>query len=178
MRLQGRDAPVSLARDGQSFPVEGEAKSRKWESSHSIPVGGLAAHVTELAETLHVLGHDVHIFTRMGPGQLRYDWINGVHYHRCPFDPNADFLPYVGRMCNAFVARLSAAEVSTGGPSTSCTITTGSHPVPSRVKHELQRPSVLTIHRPNTAAAATNSATACRGRSGRSSSRASISPIA
>jgi glycosyltransferase involved in cell wall biosynthesis len=118
-----------------------------WESLHSIPVGGLAAHVTELAETLHVLGHDVHVFTRMGPGQLRYDFINGVHYHRCPFDPNADFLSYVGRMCNAFVARLSAAEDFYGRPFdivhghdwlASCAL--------ERIKHEFSRPSVLTIH--------------------------------
>lgn len=118
-----------------------------WESLHSIPVGGLAAHVTELSETLYRLGHDVHVFTRMGPGQPRYDWINGVHYHRCPFDPHADFLPYVGRMCDAFVARLLAAEDFYGRPFdivhghdwlASCAL--------ERVKHERHRAIVLTIH--------------------------------
>ncbi len=118
-----------------------------WESLHSIPVGGLAAHVTELSETLFRLGHEVHIFTRMGPGQLRYDWINGVHYHRCPFDPNADFLSYVGRMCDAFVARLRQAEEFYGRPFdivhghdwlAACAL--------ERVKQEFRRSYVLTIH--------------------------------
>lgn len=118
-----------------------------WESLHSIPVGGLAAHVTELSETLHGLGHDVHVFTRMGPGQLRYDWINGVHYHRCPFDPHADFLTYVSRMCDAFVARLRAAEDFYGRP---FDIVHGHDWLAcyaiEQVKQELHRPVVLTIH--------------------------------
>lgn len=59
-----------------------------WESMHSIPVGGLAAHVTELAGALQRRGDGVHVFTRMGEGQPRYSCIGGVHYHRCPFDPN------------------------------------------------------------------------------------------
>jgi len=81
-----------------------------WESLNSIAVGGLAAHVTELAEALQRLGHDVHVFTRMDAGQSRYDCIGGVHYHRCPFDPNAPFVQYIGRMCAAFRDRLQAAE--------------------------------------------------------------------
>lgn len=118
-----------------------------WESLHSIPVGGLAAHVTELSETLHLMGHEVHLFTRMGPGQPRYDWINGVHYHRCPFDPHADFLTYVGRMCNAFVARLRESEDFYGRP---FDIVHGHDWLSTfaieRVKRELHRPVVLTIH--------------------------------
>lgn len=118
-----------------------------WESLHSIPVGGLAAHVTELSETLQVLGHEVHLFTRMGPGQLRYDLINGVHYHRCAFDPHADFLTYVGRMCDAFVVRLREAEDFYGRP---FDIVHGHDWLSTfaieRVKRELHRPVVLTIH--------------------------------
>jgi len=118
-----------------------------WESLHSIPVGGLAVHVTELSRTLHHLGHDVHVFTRLGPGQLRYDCFDGVHYHRCPFDPHADFLSYVSRMCNAFVARLREAEDFYCRP---FDIVHGHDWLASfaieRVKHELQRPVVLTIH--------------------------------
>jgi glycosyltransferase involved in cell wall biosynthesis len=81
-----------------------------WESLHSIAVGGLAAHVSELAAALNLLGHEVHVFTRMDAGQSRYDCIGGVHYHRCPFDANGDFLGYTARMCDAFVDRFKAAE--------------------------------------------------------------------
>lgn len=118
-----------------------------WESLHSIPVGGLAAHVTELSETLHLLGHEVHLFTRMGPAQARYDVIRGVHYHRCPFDPHADFLTYIGRMCDAFVQRLNEAEAFYGrrfdivhGHDWLSTFAL------ERVKKEMHRPVVLTIH--------------------------------
>jgi glycogen synthase len=37
-----------------------------WESLHPIPVGGVEAHVTELAAALQRKGHEVHVFTRMG----------------------------------------------------------------------------------------------------------------
>ena len=33
-----------------------------WDSLHSIPVGGVAAHVTELAAALQRNGHEVHVF--------------------------------------------------------------------------------------------------------------------
>ena len=81
-----------------------------WESLHSIPVGGLAAHVSELAAALHRRHHDVHVFTRMGAGQRRYDRVKGVHYHRCPVEPDPDFVPYIERMCDKLVARLVEAE--------------------------------------------------------------------
>ena len=53
-----------------------------WETLHSIPVGGVGVHVTELAAALERKGQEVHVFTRVGPGQSLYDWIDGVHYHR------------------------------------------------------------------------------------------------
>lgn len=87
-----------------------------WESLHSIQVGGVAAHVSELARGLHVRGHAVDLFTRLGAGQSRYECIGGVHYHRCPFDPNTDFGAYVERMCDAMVARLAEAEAFYGQP--------------------------------------------------------------
>jgi len=34
-----------------------------WESLHSIAVGGVAAHVTELAAALARKGHQIHVFT-------------------------------------------------------------------------------------------------------------------
>ena len=64
-----------------------------WESMHSIAVGGLAPHVSELAAALQRRGHEVHVFTRIGPRQLGYENILGVHYHRCPYQTHDDFLP-------------------------------------------------------------------------------------
>lgn len=55
-----------------------------WESDHSIKVGGISPHVTNLAETL-AKKHEVHVFTRIG-GRSEYDEINGVHYQRCGHD--------------------------------------------------------------------------------------------
>lgn len=118
-----------------------------WESMHSIPVGGLAAHVTELASALQRRGDDVHVFTRMGGGQPRYSCIGGVHYHRCPFDPNADFMTYVGRMGDAIFDRLRAAEDFYGQP---FDIVHGHDwlavPALGRVKRELGRPITFTMH--------------------------------
>lgn len=85
-----------------------------WESMHSIAVGGLAAHVSELAAALVRRGHELHVFTRMGDGQSAYDFLDGVHYHRCPFDPAADFNTYIDRMCDSFVWHLRETEAFLG----------------------------------------------------------------
>ena len=53
-----------------------------WESLHSIAVGGVAAHVTELAAAFQRRGHETHVFVRLGAGQNTYQLIDGVHYHR------------------------------------------------------------------------------------------------
>ncbi|MEM5815680.1 MAG: glycosyltransferase family 4 protein [Candidatus Aenigmatarchaeota archaeon] len=63
-----------------------------WESLHSIACGGLAVHVTELAAALQRLGHEVHVFTRIGNNQSLYQNIDGVHYHRCPFNFDRNFI--------------------------------------------------------------------------------------
>lgn len=81
-----------------------------WESLHSIPVGGVAAHVTELAAALERKGNEVHVFTRMGPGQSHYELIHGVHYHRCPFQLHPDFIEEVNNMCRSFVHYVLATE--------------------------------------------------------------------
>lgn len=81
-----------------------------WESLHSIPVGGVAAHVTELAAALERKGNEVHVFTRMGPGQSHYQLIHGVHYHRCPFQLHSDFVEEVNNMCRSFVHYVFATE--------------------------------------------------------------------
>jgi glycosyltransferase involved in cell wall biosynthesis len=63
-----------------------------WETLHSICVGGVAVHVTELAQALCRREHEVHVFTRQGAGQSTYEHIGGVHYHRCPFQPHPDLV--------------------------------------------------------------------------------------
>ena len=47
-----------------------------WETLHSHAVGGIAAHVTELAAALERRGHEVHVFTRPGYGiGVILDWV-------------------------------------------------------------------------------------------------------
>jgi len=81
-----------------------------WESIHSIQVGGVAVHVTELAAGLQRRGHEVHVFTRRGNGQSTYDNMHGVHYHRCPFDLSGNFVDEINNMCRSFVHHAFAAE--------------------------------------------------------------------
>jgi glycosyltransferase involved in cell wall biosynthesis len=81
-----------------------------WESLHSIAVGGVGAHVTELAAALERKGHEVHVFTRMGHGQSHYDQIDGVHYHRCAFQLNYDFVEEINDMCRSFVHHVFQTE--------------------------------------------------------------------
>ena len=81
-----------------------------WESLHSIAVGGVGAHVTELAAALDRKGHEVHVFTRIGHGQSHYDWIDGVHYHRCAFQLNSDFIAEIDDMCRSFVHHVFQTE--------------------------------------------------------------------
>jgi glycosyltransferase involved in cell wall biosynthesis len=85
-----------------------------WETLHSIPVGGVGAHVTELAAALQRRGHEVHVFTRQGHGQGQYDNIYGVHYHRCQFALSPNFVDEVNNMCRAFVHRFFEVEDAGG----------------------------------------------------------------
>lgn len=81
-----------------------------WETLHSIPVGGVGVHATELAAALERKGHEVHVFTRMAFGQGHYDQIDGVHYHRCQFNLNPDFVEEVNDMCRSFVHHFFQTE--------------------------------------------------------------------
>ena len=85
-----------------------------WESLHSIPVGGVATHVTELAAALERRGHELHVFTRMGAGQSHYQQIDGVHYHRCPFALSASFIDEINTMCSSFAHYVEEAENFSG----------------------------------------------------------------
>jgi glycosyltransferase involved in cell wall biosynthesis len=82
-----------------------------WESAHSLYIGGVASHVTELACALERKGHEVHVFTRMAKGDHSlYEWIDGVHYHRCPYDHHSDFIEEIDNMCRSFVNALYYTE--------------------------------------------------------------------
>ena len=82
-----------------------------WESMHSISVGGVAFHVTELACALERKGHEVHLFTRLGQhGQPWYECIHGVHYHRCPFSSSSDFVEEINNMCRSFLQSFFSTE--------------------------------------------------------------------
>jgi glycosyltransferase involved in cell wall biosynthesis len=85
-----------------------------WETLHSIPVGGVGVHVTELAAALERRGHEVHVFTRLGHGQPLYDQVYGVHYHRCAFTLNPNFVDEVNNMCRAFVHAFFGVEDQIG----------------------------------------------------------------
>jgi glycogen synthase len=76
-----------------------------WESLHSVAVGGVAVHVSELAQALESHGHEVHVFTRQGPEQPADECIEGVWYHRVPFDAYPEFVDGIYRMCHGIVQR-------------------------------------------------------------------------
>jgi len=81
-----------------------------WETLHSIAVGGLAVHATELAAALERAGHQVHVFTRRGPLQRGYERIDGVHYHRVPFAWHVDFLEEMLELNRSLVREIWAVE--------------------------------------------------------------------
>lgn len=85
-----------------------------WESLHSIAVGGVGAHVSELAAAMARQGQDVHVFTRQAPGQTDYELIDGVHYYRCAYPGDREFVDDVNNMCRAFAHRVMGVEDSTG----------------------------------------------------------------
>lgn len=85
-----------------------------WETLHSISVGGVGVHVTELAAGLQRRGHEVHVFTRQGTGQAPVETIHGVTYHRCGFQLSPNFVDEVNNMCRSFVHHFFQHEDATG----------------------------------------------------------------
>lgn len=82
-----------------------------WESAHSIYIGGVASHVTELACALERKGHETHVFTRMAhDGHALHEVIDGVHYHRCPYPSHSDFIDDIDNMCRAMVDTVFRTE--------------------------------------------------------------------
>lgn len=74
-----------------------------WESLYSVKVGGLAPHVSELAEALASRGDEVHIFTR-NQGMPPYDIVNGVHYHRVNHSLDGGIVRQMDSLCDAMYA--------------------------------------------------------------------------
>ncbi len=85
-----------------------------WETMHSIHVGGVAAHVSELSDALARRGHEVHVFTRMGEGQPPHSIESGVHYHRCPFELDSNFIAEINNMCDSFAWHMNEVVRKTG----------------------------------------------------------------
>jgi len=118
-----------------------------WESRYSMPCGGLAEHVTELGAALTRLGHEVHVFSRIGPGQSVYERIDGVHYHRCPSEAGRDLVTTVDHMCDSLFTRLHQVEAAFGTPFD----IVHAHDwlcvkAMVQAKNKLDRPTVFTIH--------------------------------
>ena len=118
-----------------------------WESLHSVPVGGIAAHVTELAAALQRRGHEVHCFVRIGEGQSPYSVLDGVHYHRCPINLHPDFITEMNNMCNAFMWFMGETEAAQCAP---FDIIHGHDWMCAKAvvqaKNNWHRPSVFTLH--------------------------------
>src|ERR1043165_4327598 len=85
-----------------------------WETLHSISVGGVGVHVSELAAALARRKHEVHVFTRRAANQPYSAHIENVHYHRCDFELNPNFVDEIANMCRAFVKACFDVEDATG----------------------------------------------------------------
>jgi len=115
-----------------------------WESLHSIRIGGISPHVSELSEALAAEGHEVHLFTR---GREKNDEIvNGVHYHRVACDQNGGIVEQMNRMCDSMYCRFLNVREKAG----KFDILHGHdwHPVNvlCRIKAQFGLPFVLTFH--------------------------------
>lgn len=74
-----------------------------WEALHGWAVGGVAAHVTELAAAQCRKGHEVHVFTRPTYGTGGVACHDGVWYHYCPHKLSGNFVDEIQEMNQSFV---------------------------------------------------------------------------
>ena len=83
-----------------------------WESLHSVAVGGVAPHVTELAAGLQRRGHEVHLYTRAGKDDMTggHSVVDGVHVHKVPIELDSDLVNECNNMCNSFTYFLRQTE--------------------------------------------------------------------
>lgn len=118
-----------------------------WESLHSIAVGGIAPHLTELAAGLERRAHEVHVFVRTGAGQPAYERIDGVHIHRVSFELSDDFVQEIHNMCDAMVHFMLETERFMNTTFDIC----HAHdwlaaPALTNIKRNHNRPCVFTVH--------------------------------
>jgi len=85
-----------------------------WEALYGVSVGGVALHAFCLAQALAKRGHEVHLFTRLGPGQRLGDLVFGVYYHRCPCEVKPVFVEEAAAMCASFVHYAQEEERKNG----------------------------------------------------------------
>ena len=85
-----------------------------WESLHSISIGGVGVHVSELAAAIERKGHEVHVFTRSTDGWSGWNMNDGVYYHYCSFDLNPSFVDEINNMCRSMVHRFFDVENQSG----------------------------------------------------------------
>lgn len=117
-----------------------------WESLHSVAVGGVAVHVSELAKAMDLNGHEIHVFTRLGPGQAPDECIEGVWYHRVPFDPYPDFVDGIYGMCHAMALRFEETQQLTGAFDIFHAHDWLAVPAMLEVNRRLSTPTVVTMH--------------------------------
>ena len=118
-----------------------------WESLHTIAVGGVAPHVTELAAGLERRGHEVHVYVRAGEGQAPYERIHGVHVHRVTFDLSPDFVQEIQNMCNAMVHFMTETEAYMNNKFDICHCHDWlGAPALINIKHNLGRNCLFTLH--------------------------------
>jgi glycosyltransferase involved in cell wall biosynthesis len=85
-----------------------------WETKNSVPVGGVSEVVTYLSQALARLGHEVHVFTRIGDGQSEHELVNGVYEHRCVSPGCEDFIEYMDHVCDSMVSCFHYVEKEYG----------------------------------------------------------------
>jgi glycosyltransferase involved in cell wall biosynthesis len=116
-----------------------------WESMHSVKVGGISPHVSELSYSLAKMGHEVHVFTRAG-NFTEYENIKGVHYQRVKHEQSGGIVEQMDAMCNAMYERYNVVKDLFG----EFDVLHGHdwHPVNVlvRIGKEEDKPFVLTYH--------------------------------
>lgn len=98
---------IAVIEDVEVLPTKASKRYKiamfAWESLHTIAVGGIAPHLTELSAGLERRGHEVHVFVRTGRDQKSFERIDGVYVHRISFELSDDFVQEIGNMCDAMV---------------------------------------------------------------------------
>lgn len=145
-RLNEIEAATEAAQ-GPRAPRQYKIAMFAWESLHSIAVGGVAPHLTELAAGMERRGHEVHVYVRSGEGQAAYEQIHGVHIHRVKFELSPDFVQEVQNMCNAMVHFMVETEAYMDSKFDICHCHDWlAAPALINIKHNMGRTCTFTLH--------------------------------